>query len=393
MIVAEVESDTVPPLKIRTDSVVRGMGRAPAKKNSFFKDMPFFRTTQVPETATITSSTTLMTAGTGLSVPGYLSATLDVDFTCQDTLGEGGAAVLFQGTLITDPVLKRNNGERQCVIKIIKQVSGQTEISLKNAFQLEVAIMALFQSNRHIARLLAFCPEHRIIVMRFYRLGSLQQLIHQPDHPLPNPHKYSPALVVKLLYELANGLAQMHYTGVVHNDIKPANILLDVDDQNDMFTVLCDFGLSNAIEESLYRVKAMPRIAMKGASVAYAAPEVFQRVFDAETSPTAEDTIFSIPQIVYEAVDTYAFGVVIFEMMTRTKPWGDEAKLEVVSKQVMAGERPMMTEEQQDAMAKIPAYQLLIPVMESCWHQQPQKRPHFKKLLTQLYKIMSKHYR
>lgn len=49
----------------------------------------------------------------------------------------------------------------------------------------------------------------------------------------------------------------MHSSGIVHLDIKPANILLDFDPHSGMlFSVLTDFGLSKIVDEQTLKVKA-----------------------------------------------------------------------------------------------------------------------------------------
>ena len=96
---------------------------------------------------------------------------------------------------------------------------------------------------------------------------------------------------VRVTREIAAALDVAHAAGMVHRDVKPANILFNARDE----AVLTDFGLVRAIEQS-----AVARSSAGGmvGTPAYMAPELWE---DAPGGPE---------------VDTYALGCVVFEMMT-----------------------------------------------------------------------------
>ena len=48
---------------------------------------------------------------------------------------------------------------------------------------------------------------------------------------------------LKMVYNIACGLAFMHSVGVLHRDIKPSNLLLTPDCQ----VLICDFGLARTL--------------------------------------------------------------------------------------------------------------------------------------------------
>src|SRR5207245_11021584 len=70
------------------------------------------------------------------------------------------------------------------------------------------------------------------IVMEYLPGGSMKQRIEQAG-----PLKTGDA--VRIAIEVANGLAFAHSKGIIHADLKPANILFDANDA----AKNCDFGI------------------------------------------------------------------------------------------------------------------------------------------------------
>jgi hypothetical protein len=109
------------------------------------------------------------------------------------------------------------------------------------------------------------------------------------------------ASILRVLDELAKALDSVHARGVVHQDVKPANILID-DATGQLF--LCDFGLARAARDSRGSFSASIRNSL-GGTPNYMAPETPSSV-----TPKPGQDIFSL-------------GVVAYELFTGRRPFAD----------------------------------------------------------------------
>ena len=103
------------------------------------------------------------------------------------------------------------------------------------------------------------------------------------------------ARVRSVLAQLAEGLAFLHASGVIHRDVKPSNVIV-----GDSVKLL-DFGLALERRRAEEEVSRETRIV---GTAAYLAPEYIERL---NVSP---------------AMDIYSLGVLAFELMTGAPPFG-----------------------------------------------------------------------
>lgn len=105
-----------------------------------------------------------------------------------------------------------------------------------------------------------------------------------------------PERAVELITQAADGLAHAHTAGVVHRDVKPANLLVEPSDSGDERVLVTDFGIARALGETATAGNMT-------ATFAYAAPERFQ---DAPID---------------ERADVYSLGCTLFEFLTGQPPF------------------------------------------------------------------------
>ena len=123
------------------------------------------------------------------------------------------------------------------------------------------------------------------------------------DTTLERAGRLSPPRAVAIVSQIASALDDAHAAGVLHRDVKPANILLTAND----FAYLVDFGIANAAAETKLT---------QGGDVlgtwAYMAPERFGGDDAAVTA----------------SADVYALACVLFEALTGSRPFtGDRVSV------------------------------------------------------------------
>jgi tRNA A-37 threonylcarbamoyl transferase component Bud32 len=107
--------------------------------------------------------------------------------------------------------------------------------------------------------------------------------------------RLAPPQVVELVLPVLSALIHAHATGVVHRDVKPANVLLARDRFGELFPMIGDFGLGKLLDESVDR--SLTKDGLVG-SLPYLAPE---QVREAKSVDGRADQ-YSLAVLVYEAL-------------------------------------------------------------------------------------------
>lgn len=135
------------------------------------------------------------------------------------------------------------------------------------------------------------------LVMKFCDGGSLDKKIG----------KMTAGELTEAVIQITNGLEYLHNSGIVHQDIKPANILIDKSCGKTIY-LLSDFGISSKTKT---RLSHSVNLKNQGTSMteAYAPPEKFSSK-KADRKPDRKGDIFS-------------FGISIYELATGGLPFDE----------------------------------------------------------------------
>ncbi|KAG8896708.1 hypothetical protein FRB99_008753 [Tulasnella sp. 403] len=180
---------------------------------------------------------------------------------------------------------------------------------------------------------------------RHYRLGkvALKHLRPDKDHCT--------------LVEVSEALAYIHDKGMIHGDVKSANVLVSDEEH----ALVCDLGLSRSTGTTT-------NAALKGdGSHNYQAPELFNGA-----SKTAKS-------------DVYAFGITIYEILSGQE-WYISNIYGAVVTAVTKGGRPLTHNP-----ATSPTGQSYAPVWEmaeKCWIHDPSARPTMKEVFQELRRLV-----
>ena len=131
-----------------------------------------------------------------------------------------------------------------------------------------------------------------------------------------------------LVRQMANALAAAHDAGIIHRDFKTGNVILvpSPREEGNLRAVITDFGLARPTAQSMALEKAANKteddrtpLTGEGAVVGTADTMAPEQLLGDEITP---------------AVDLYAFGVVIYEMVTGAKPYPGGSLVSVLARRV-----------------------------------------------------------
>ncbi len=217
-------------------------------------------------------------------------------------IGEGGLGTVYAAH---DPLLSR-----LIAIKTLNLELSAEERESFNALFLNEARAAAGLSHPHIVTVFdaGTSDNSAYIAMELLKGRDLRQLRQEGWRPTPE----QAALIVR---RIADALAYAHSKGVVHRDVKPANIFMVGRTQPRML----DFGIARVA----HRHEGAGEIA--AGSPYYMAPEQARH------------------QTVDRRADVFSLGVVLYELLTDQKPFRGTTLAEI-SQSVIEHEPPLADE-------------------------------------------------
>jgi serine/threonine-protein kinase len=141
-------------------------------------------------------------------------------------------------------------------------------------------------------------------VMQLVEGGDLRSLIKRNlNHPLPSKRLIPLPETLDIVIQVLDGLGFAHEGGVIHQDVKPANILVE---NRNKRPLLADFGIAR-----IFAAEYLSQGKIVGTPL-YMSPE------QASSATTDGRT------------DIYSMGVILFQMIVGTLPIKDESAVEMI---------------------------------------------------------------
>ncbi len=174
-------------------------------------------------------------------------------------------------------------------------------------------------------------------------------------HLITREAPFDPLRALDLLMPVAAALAAAHEAGLIHRDVKPENVLISDRGQ----IKVADFGLAKAIS-----AQTATATGMLIGTVSYIAPEL---VTHGKADPRC---------------DVYAFGVVLYELLTGQKPHTGENPIQVAYSHVhnaVPAPSTVAKTSWRESRSGIPPY--LDALVTTAAARRPADRPHDARVL------------
>lgn len=186
---------------------------------------------------------------------------------------------------------------RKVAIKVLDSHASEAEFSSR--FLQEAKLVASLNHNNLITIFdFGRLSDNRLyLVMELLTGGDLEERLKQ---------RIPEDMAIKIMRQLASVLHFVHKKGIVHRDVKPANILF----REDGTLVLTDFGIAKKIDNNV----GLTQAGMMVGSPAYSSPEQVQGL-DLD-----------------QRADIYSAGVVFLELLTGHNPFKSETFVDTAIK-------------------------------------------------------------
>ncbi|WPT13220.1 Mitogen-activated protein kinase kinase kinase 20 [Picochlorum sp. SENEW3] len=257
----------------------------------------------------------------------------------------------------------------------VKRASCQSEI--------DIHLHAGWHDNVVNLRGLAHNVGHTYLIMELCPRGTLDMLIHKGASSTIDPTKLLP-----IARSIARGMHHLHrrLPPIFHRDLKPANIFIG----HGFVMKIGDFGMaryaverqpSQPVSGTNYTNGGLDRTLTPGVigTAAYSAPEILS-----PTTPKSGES--QDPGLMLKA-DVYSFGVILWELLERRRPFGDMDGFQIQTQWIIDPEMmrfkapsipPGLDQASQRAMST------LCELVTLCTQWNPEDRPDFHVILSKI---------
>ncbi|BFZ22056.1 hypothetical protein BsWGS_25095 [Bradybaena similaris] len=296
-------------------------------------------------------------SGSGSGQPTLVPRTVGKQVTLIERIGKGRFGEVWRGKWLDEDVAVKT-------FSSLEENSWNQETEIYNTGMLHHENILGYYASDTVGIL--SCTQNWLI-LQYHRNGSLYDYLQRSDLDIEE--------MLLLAHSAASGLAHLHTEikegtgkhekpGIAHRDIKSKNILVKDNGQ------CCIGDLGHAVRSNCLKTDAGPDKLLVGTK-RYMAPEVLTETLNADVFES------------FKCVDVYAFGLVLWELARRARPFAEEYRIpfwDIVPadpsfedmKRVVAGDRlrPLIP----NKWAKEPMMCEIARLICECWAHNPKVR-------------------
>ncbi|MEM8835028.1 MAG: tetratricopeptide repeat protein [Planctomycetota bacterium] len=215
-----------------------------------------------------------------------------------EPIGSGGMGVVYRAEQV-EPI------RREVALKVIRP--GMDSSVVLSRFEAERQTLALM-NHPNVARVLdaGSTPSGQ----PYFAMELVRGL---PITKHCEKHRVGIRARIELFIALCEGVQHAHAKGVIHRDLKPSNVLVAFAGDEPMPMVI-DFGIAKALRESPGDVDAVTQHGQVLGTLEYMSPE------QAESGARDVDI----------RTDVYALGVMLYELLTGTRPFETTSRADLL---------------------------------------------------------------
>ena len=186
-------------------------------------------------------------------------------------------------------------------------------------------------------------PPTHCLVLEYCDGGDVRTALRRPTEP---------DFALQVASSVAAGMWYLHRKGIMHRDLKSANVLLSHSSHERIAVKLTDFGIAVQVGHTVGDGDTAAATSLSSVGTfRWMAPEV------------ARNERYS------KSADVFSFAMLLFELITHQVPFADRAPMLAVLATSMQGQRPPIPDGTPE---------LLRTLVHDCWQDSPAKRPTFE---------------
>jgi serine/threonine protein kinase len=231
--------------------------------------------------------------------PDLIGQTLEDKYAIKSKLGQGGMGTVY--------LAHQSSMRRDVAIKVLRPQFAVNMVAVQRFLREARAASQLSHPNTITVYDSGRTDDgHLFLVMELLTGTPLSDVLGAANQVAPDRAAH-------ILAQICDSLSEAHDKGIIHRDLKAENVFLVSTAGNPEHVKVLDFGIAKMTEDTNTQATATGMIC---GTPAYMSPE---QAMGRELTP---------------ASDVYAIGVLLWEMLAGTRPFGGNSPMEVMLKHI-----------------------------------------------------------